>query len=103
MSWAHWAALQLGLARCHRRTSDDTQAARNAGAAFTTAALAAESGDLDAAEAAVQIGAVLVEVFTDTGEVVTGGRTGHGLAGEEPMGATARAMEPWRPPWPSTS
>lgn len=76
VSWAHWAALQLGLARCQRRAGDDTQAVRDAGAAFTTAALAAESGDLEPAEAAVQIGAVLVEVFTDTGEVLLARQTG---------------------------
>jgi tetratricopeptide (TPR) repeat protein len=73
--WAQWATLHIALARCHRRNNDHALAARSAGPAFTIAALAADGGDVEAAEAAVQIGAVLVEVFTDSGEVLLARQT----------------------------
>ncbi len=73
--WAQWATLQVALARCHRRNDDHALAARSAGPAFAIAAVATDGGDVEAAEAAVQIGAVLVEVFADAGEVLLARQT----------------------------
>ncbi|TDD67223.1 XRE family transcriptional regulator [Actinomadura darangshiensis] len=75
LGWAWWATLHTDLARCHHHAGDDAQAVRSAGSAFTSAASAADSGDPEAGEAAVQIGAVLVEMFTDTGEVLLARQT----------------------------
>lgn len=73
--WVQWGTLQIALGRCQRRDGDDTLAARSIGPAFTIASLAADGGDVEATEAAVQIGAVLVEVLVDTGEVLLARQT----------------------------
>ena len=75
LGWPQWAALQVAVARCHRRSGHDDRAARTAGPAFTLAAAAADGGDGEAAAAAVELGAVLVEVFADRGDLLLARQT----------------------------
>ncbi|WP_395110226.1 helix-turn-helix domain-containing protein [Actinomadura sp. SCN-SB] len=75
IGWDRWADAQVALARCHRRNGHAQRAARTAQAAFAVAATAADSNDVAATEAAVQVGGALVEALTDIGDLMLARQT----------------------------
>jgi transcriptional regulator with XRE-family HTH domain len=78
-SWLRWAHWQIDLVRCHHRKGYSTSAFRVADAGFTLAASAADSGDVEAVDAAVHVGAALAEMLADRGDIVWARQVSHRL------------------------